>query len=191
MCGIEKPTDGIVRLDEAEIFKWKKTDLAPSIGYLPQNIELFGGSIMSNISRFEEPNTDYLRDACEKAGILDLFESFLEGKDPYIDADSLSISNGMKQKIGLARAYYGNPALIVLDEPTSRLDSFSENKFLESIKLLKQEGACVIIITHNSKIIRNSDSILMIGAGEQKMHDSTQNAFSKIRNAVEKGRKKT
>ena len=190
LCGIDQPTNGIVRLDEAEIYKWQKKDLASSIGYLPQNIELFGGSIMSNISRFEELNIEYLQDACEKADILDLFESYVEGEDIYIDADSLSISNGTKQKIGLARAFYGKPKFIVLDEPTSKLDSYAENKFLDSIKLLKKEGVCLIIITHNSKIIRNSDSLLMLDNGEQKMHDSTQNAFAKIREAVEKGRRK-
>ena len=95
----------------------------------------------------------------------------------------------MKQKIGLARAFYGSPNFIVLDEPTSKLDSQSEKKFLDAVRRLKDEGACIIIITHNSKIIRSSDNILMIGAGEQKLFDSKENVFSKIRATIENGQK--
>ena len=185
LCGIEAPTNGVIRLDEVEIYKWKKTELGPNIGYLPQNIELFGGSVIQNIARFGLIDDDFLKKACELSGIEEIYEEYINGNEMLIDPDSLSISNGMRQKIGLARALYGQPNYIVLDEPTSKMDGVSEAKFLESIQKIKENGACIIIMTHNSKVIQKADTLLMISNGEQKLFDSKENAFKRIKKLIE------
>ncbi|RZP23432.1 MAG: ATP-binding cassette domain-containing protein [Burkholderiaceae bacterium] len=188
LVGIDSPTNGVIRLDDVEIFKWKKIELGPNIGYLPQNIELFGGSLMDNVSRFNPINDKFLQQACELAGIRELFDSHKAGNVISIDHDTLSISNGMKQKVGLARALYGNPKFLVLDEPTSKLDAPSEAKFLEAIQIIKEQGACIIIITHNTKVIQKADTLLMINNGEQKLFDSRENAFARIKAIYEKNK---
>ena len=188
LVGIDSPTNGVVRLDDVEIFKWKKIELGPNIGYLPQDIELFGGSLMENVSRFSPINEKFLQQACELAGIRELYDAYKTGNDISIDHDTLSISNGIKQKVGLARALYGNPKFLVLDEPTSKLDARSEAQFLESIQIIKEQGVCIIIITHNTKVIQKADTLLMINNGEQKLFDSRENAFARIKAIYEKNK---
>ena len=178
--GIEAPSSGEIRLDGVSIHKWPKNDLAPYVGYLPQGIEIFGGTIAENICRFREPNETDLRTSCERVGLTNDITNFPDGINHEIDADSLTVSNGVKQKIGIARAIYGNPGYIVLDEPTSKLDAISEERILDLIDDLKKENTALIIITHNAKIIKKADFLLIIKNGIQKMFNTKMNVYKSI-----------
>ena len=141
LAGVEKVTSGSVRLDGAEISKWNKEELNPYIGYLPQEIEVFGGDVVDNITRFREVDDTKLKNACDYISLSDVYESFKNGVRVKIDTDGHTLSGGKKQKIGIARALYGDPKYIIFDEPTSKLDNPSELEFIQSVKRIKAEKA--------------------------------------------------
>lgn len=180
IMGIEAPTAGEIRLDGVSIHKWPKNDLAPYVGYLPQGIEIFGGTIAENICRFRDPSNKDLLASCERVGLNEDIKNFPDGLNHQIDADSLTVSNGFKQKIGIARAIYHNPRYIVLDEPTSKLDADSEDKILTLIENLKKENTTIIVITHNAKIIKKADFLLIIKNGRQKIFNTKMNVYKSI-----------
>ena len=184
LIGITSPTTGSVRLDGVAIDKWSKKELSPHIGYVPQDIQLFGGSIIDNICRFQKVDTKKLTKACNYAGL----DHILANEDPNqkldLDEDSFTVSGGMKQKIALARALYGDPTYIVLDEPTSQMDTITENSFLNVVTSLREMGRLIIIVTHNQKILKMADYILAVKGGRQKLFDSKENIKAKLKIAI-------
>lgn len=138
MVGIWPVGEGIVRLDNADIYQWNKDELGPYIGYLPQDIELFAGTIAENIARFSEVDAEKVIDAARLAGVHELILRFPHGYDTVIGNSGAGLSGGQKQRIGLARALYGDPSLIVLDEPNSNLDDAGELALNQAIALLRQ-----------------------------------------------------
>ena len=165
LLGIWPTYSGKVRLDGADIFAWDRTELGPYIGYLPQDIELFDGSISENICRFGDVDPDKVVEAAITAGVHDLILHLPQGYDTVIGGSGGILSGGQRQRIGLARAIYGSPKYLVLDEPNSNLDDQGERELVEAIRRIKSEGATVIIITHRTMVLQCVDKILVMRDG--------------------------
>jgi len=165
LLGIWPAANGKIRLDGADVFAWDREELGPHIGYLPQDIELFEGSISENISRFYEVDAEKVVAAAKMADVHEMILKLPEGYDTVIGAAGGSLSGGQRQRIGLARALYGTPKLIILDEPNSNLDEVGEIALANALSRLKEQGSTVIIITHRNNILSKVDKLLILKEG--------------------------
>ncbi|MEK9495406.1 type I secretion system permease/ATPase [Photorhabdus sp. P32] len=180
LVGIWPAQEGVVRLDNADIYQWNKDELGSSIGYLPQDIELFGGTIAENIARFNEVEPEKVVQAARKAGVHELILALDKGYDTVIGAGGVGLSGGQKQRIGLARALYDEPSLVVLDEPNSSLDEAGERALNEAISQLKAQGKTVIVITHRTSLLSQTNKILLLVQGKMKMFGSSQQVMAAL-----------
>ncbi|MBK7954026.1 MAG: type I secretion system permease/ATPase [Candidatus Accumulibacter sp.] len=181
LVGVWPPLAGSVRLDGAEIFKWNKDELGPYLGYLPQDIELFDGTVAENIARFGEIDSDKVLAAAQAAGVHELILLLPKGYDTPLGDSGSALSGGQKQRIGLARALYGDPALIVLDEPNSNLDDQGELALAETIRRLKAKQRTVVLITHRLTTLAVADSILVLHEGTVKAHGPREQVLAAMR----------
>ncbi|MGB1237939.1 MAG: type I secretion system permease/ATPase [Pseudomonadales bacterium] len=170
LLGIWPTSSGKVRLDGAEIFSWNRTELGPHIGYLPQDIELFEGSISENIARFGEVDSAKVVAAAKAAGVHELILVLEDGYNTIIGTQGSGLSGGQRQRIGLARALYGDPSLIVLDEPNSNLDEPGEKALMMAIQGLKQRKATVFIITHRPSVLGAVDKLMLLNDGAIQLY---------------------
>jgi len=165
LLGIWPTANGAIRLDGAEVFNWDREHLGRFIGYLPQDIELFEGTISENIARFGEIDPEKVVEAAKMADVHELILRFPDGYDTVIGATGGNLSGGQRQRIGLARALYGNPVLVVLDEPNSNLDEQGEAALEKALLRLKQKQATVIIVTHRSSVLSRVDKLMILNDG--------------------------
>jgi len=165
ILGIWPTANGAIRLDGAEVFNWDREHLGGFIGYLPQDIELFEGTISENIARFGEVDPEQVVAAAKMADVHELILRFPEGYDTAIGATGGNLSGGQRQRIGLARALYGNPVLVVLDEPNSNLDEQGEAALEKALLELKQKQSTVLIITHRNSVLSKVDKLLILNDG--------------------------
>jgi len=165
LVGVWRAAVGKVRLDGADVYLWNKDELGPHMGYLPQDIELFAGTISENIARFGEVDSFQVVIAAKLAGVHDLILRLPEGYDTPIGDGGLGLSGGEKQRLGLARALYGDPSIIVLDEPNSNLDDIGEIALTQAIIRLRQLRKTVILISHRPSIIRETNKLLVLRDG--------------------------
>ncbi|SCW70713.1 ATP-binding cassette, subfamily C, exporter for protease/lipase [Rhizobium mongolense subsp. loessense] len=163
--GAWKPTKGHVRLDAADVFDWDSEDLGPHIGYLPQQVELLPGTVAQNIARFGEANSNALIRAAQIAGVHDLILSLPNGYETEIALHSQRISLGQRQRLGLARALYGDPAFVVLDEPNANMDEAGDRALIEALTTLKQLQTTVLIVTHRASVLKCADKVLALHGG--------------------------
>jgi ATP-binding cassette subfamily C exporter for protease/lipase len=165
MVGIWPDVSGEVLLDERPLSGWNRVELGPHIGYLPQDVELFDGTIAENICRFSEIESEKIIAAAKVTGLHDMILRFPKGYDtPMGEAGNL-LSGGQRQRIGLARAVYGEPALIVLDEPNANLDDAGEAALLAAMLELKAKGKTVVMVTHRTGAIRAADRLVILRDG--------------------------
>ena len=171
---------GKARLDKADIFQWDKQDLGQYIGYLPQDIELFEGTISQNIARFGEIDSQKVVEAAQRAGVHEMILRLPDGYDTKIGVGGATLSGGQRQRVGLARAIYNNPVLVVLDEPNSNLDEAGEIGLVNAIRYLKEIGSTVIIITHRPSILQVTNKIALIKQGILELYGNTAEVLAKI-----------
>ncbi|MBH2042949.1 MAG: type I secretion system permease/ATPase [Comamonadaceae bacterium] len=166
MVGIWPDTAGEVLLDDMPLERWSRTELGPHLGYLPQDVELFEGTIAENIARLGEVDSAKVIEAARCAGMHEMILRFPKGYDTPIGEAGNLLSGGQRQRIGLARAIYGEPALIVLDEPNANLDDAGEAALLRTVLELKAKGKTVFLITHRPGAIAVADRLMILRDGE-------------------------
>jgi len=180
LLGIWPPQHGTVRLDGADISSWDKQELGPHLGYLPQDIELFEGSISDNIARFGKVDPEKVVLAARVAGVHEMILQLVDGYDTVIGSDGVNLSGGQRQRIGLARAVYGSPRLIVLDEPNSNLDEVGERALGVALQKIKETGATVFIISHRPNILSRLDRVMVLNAGTLSMYGSRDQVIAEL-----------
>ncbi|MBQ5940441.1 MULTISPECIES: type I secretion system permease/ATPase [unclassified Massilia] len=183
LVGVWPAMMGKVRLDGADVHHWNKAELGPYLGYLPQDIELFGGTVSENIARFGEVDAEKVVEAAKRAGVHDLILHFPEGYDTKLGDGGAGLSGGQKQRIGLARAMYGDPSLIVLDEPNSNLDDAGEQALVAAIADLRQRGKTIVLITHRPSAIGVTTKLLLMREGSVHMFGPTQQVLAALAEA--------
>lgn len=166
MVGAWQPLIGAIRIDGASIKDWNRQELGQYIGYLPQDIELFSGTVKENIARMDtNPDPDAVVMAAQLAGVHDMILQLPNGYDTEIGMDGSTLSGGQKQRIALARTFFGDPKIIVLDEPNASLDSYGEAALAAAIEFAKEKKITVIIISHRTPILSLATKILMVKDG--------------------------
>ena len=166
LIGIWPTLSGKVRLDGNDIHTWDKGELGPYLGYLPQDVELFDGSIAENIARFGDIDREQVREAARQVGLEAMIDALPDGFDTLLGEDGARLSGGQRQRVALARAIYGWPKFVLLDEPNSSLDEAGEKSLLETLLELKRRGSTTIIITHRRSVLPAADKILLMREGQ-------------------------
>lgn len=180
LLGIWLPNAGKVRVDGADLATWDMEKLGQYIGYLPQDVELFTGTIAENIARMGDVISENVIQAAKLAGVHELVLKLPKGYDTHIGQHGGGLSGGQRQRIGLARAVYGNPRIIVLDEPNSNLDEEGELSLLQVIGRLKQINCTVILVTHKPNILSIIDNILLMREGQIALCGSRSEVMAKL-----------
>jgi ATP-binding cassette subfamily C exporter for protease/lipase len=183
LVGVWPAMIGKVRLDGADIYHWNKDELGPNVGYLPQDIELFGGTVSENIARFGEIDSEKVVEAAKRAGVHDMILHFPEGYDTPLGDGGAGLSGGQKQRIALARAMYGDPSLIVLDEPNSNLDDAGEQALVNAVLDLRQRGKTIVLITHRTSAINVTSKLLLMRDGTAQLFGPTGQVLAALQDA--------
>jgi ATP-binding cassette subfamily C protein len=159
---------------------WDNEQLGSHIGYLPQDVELFSGTVAENIARFQTIDEEMVVEAAQMAGVQGMVQAMPEGYNTQIGDGGQSLSGGQRQRIGLARALYGTPALVILDEPNASLDSEGEAALLGTLRSLKAKNRTVILITHKTNILSMMDKILVLNQGTMRGFGERDEIFAKL-----------
>lgn len=165
LVGFWPASQGKVRLDGADLFAWDKNELGPFLGYLPQSVDLLDGTLSENVARFTEPDPQALSRALVATGLDVLANEWPQGTETHLGREGVRLSAGQRQRVGLARAIYGEPSFVVLDEPSAHLDQAGELMLIELITALKARGACVVLMTHRNALLANVDQLLILRDG--------------------------
>ena len=165
LVGVWPPSSGSVRLDGADLHQWNRLELGPHLGYLPQDVELFDGTVAENIARFGKVDPEQVIAAARRAGMHELILRMPAGYDTPLGAGGSALSGGQRQRIALARALYGDPVVVVLDEPNSNLDDQGERALTESLKDLANRGRTVILVTHRPSSLSAVAKVMVLAEG--------------------------
>jgi PrtD family type I secretion system ABC transporter len=184
IVGVWKPNSGAVRLDGADVATWPRERLGPYVGYLPQDVELFAGTVAENIARLEEPDAQEVIRSAQRAHVHDLILRLPKGYDTEIGESGQALSPGQRQRIALARALYGRPRLIVLDEPNANLDGEGDEALVRALRNMKEDGATVIIIAHRPSLLSGVDKLLVLREGAVEMFGPRAEIMARITRAA-------
>jgi len=188
LVGIWPTASGKVRLDGADVHAWNKAELGPYLGYLPQFVELFDGTVAENIARFGKVDLDKVKEAVRQVGMSDVVEALPQGYDTRIGEEGAVLSGGQRQRLGLARAVYGDPAFLVLDEPNASLDEAGEKALLQLLMALKARGASVVAITHRTTLLPAADKMLVLNDGQVASFGPRDEVLAALKKANDQAR---
>lgn len=184
LVGVWPALGGKVRLDGVDVYLWNKQELGPHIGYLPQGVELLDGSIAENIARFGTPNRSDTEEAAKAVGLHEWILSLPEGYDTRLGMDGARLSGGQRQRIGLARALYGHPAFVVLDEPNSSLDEAGELALARAVEQRRATGTAFVLITHRTSALQVCTHMLVLRDGVQQAFGSRDEVLAALNKAA-------
>jgi ATP-binding cassette subfamily C exporter for protease/lipase len=168
LVGLWPAASGKVRLDGVDVFHWNKAELGPYLGYLPQGVELFDGTLAENIARFGEVDLAKVEAAARAVGLHESILALPKGYDSPVGREGAMLSGGLRQRVALARAIYGDPKLIVLDEPNSSLDEAGDAALAAAITQLKARGTTLVIMTHRASVLAVADKMLLLHEGQNR-----------------------
>jgi ATP-binding cassette, subfamily C, bacterial exporter for protease/lipase len=168
LTGLWPAASGKVRLDGADVHTWDKSELGPHVGYLPQGVELFDGTLAENIARFGETESLKVEAAAKAVGLHDYIMELPQGYDSPVGREGAMLSGGQRQRVGLARAIYGDPAFVVLDEPNSSLDEAGDAALASAIMQLKSRGTTFVVMTHRTSVLAVVDKLLVLRDGQMQ-----------------------
>lgn len=188
LVGIWPTVSGKVRLDGADVYAWNKAELGPHLGYLPQFVELFDGTVAENIARFGKVDMAKVQEAADLVGMGDIIAALPQGFETRIGDDGAVLSGGQRQRLGLARAVYGNPSFLVLDEPNANLDEAGEKALLQLLMALKSRNASVVVITHRTTLLPAVDKLLMLTDGQVAAFGPRDEVMTALKKANEQAR---
>ncbi|MEO1040268.1 MAG: type I secretion system permease/ATPase [Pseudomonadota bacterium] len=174
LCSVMPVFRGTVRLDGADLNHWPERQLGAAIGYLPQTVELFDGTVRENIARMQETSAEAVTEAASMAGVHDMVLQMPEGYETPVGPNGINLSGGQRQRIGLARAVFGTPKLVILDEPNANLDQAGEAALSQTIAALKAAGSGVVMVAHRQSALAAVDKILVLNNGAVDMFDSAE-----------------
>lgn len=187
IMGIWPTTSGKLRLDGAEIFTRDREQLGPHVGYLPQDVELFDGSVSANIARFGEVDAEQVVAAARLAGVHEAVLQLPQGYDTWIGEAGSTLPAGLRQRVALARALYGQPQLLVLDEPNSNLDDAGERALLTALQREKERGATILIVSHRNTILTVVDKLMVLKEGSLLMFGPKRDVLARLSAATPAG----
>jgi ATP-binding cassette subfamily C exporter for protease/lipase/ATP-binding cassette subfamily C protein EexD len=165
LTGVWAPTTGRVRLDGVDMAYWPRDELGPHIGYVPQDVELFDGTVADNIARLGEIDSQAVVAAAMRANAHEMILTLAQGYDTPIGEHGARLSPGQRQRVALARALHGNPQLVILDEPNSNLDGAGEAALAQAMGALRAAGVTTVVVTHRPALIAHVDKVMVLGAG--------------------------
>jgi ATP-binding cassette subfamily C exporter for protease/lipase len=168
LVGLWPAASGKVRLDGVDVFTWDKGELGPHIGYLPQGVELFDGTLAENIARFGEVDPAKVEAAARSVGLHDSIMALPKDYDSPVGREGAMLSGGQRQRVGLARAIYDNPVFVVLDEPNSSLDEYGDAALASAIAQLKSRGTTFVVMTHRTSVLAVADKMLLLHEGQNR-----------------------
>ena len=180
IVGVWPAAVGKVRLDGVDIFPWSKAELGQYIGYLPQDVELFDGTLAENIARFGHVDMAQVEAAARAVGVHETIMALSDGYESAIGEDGCFLSGGQRQRVGLARAIYGNPRLLVLDEPNSSLDEAGEQALIQTLLELKAQGTTILVITHRTSVLEAVDLMLLMVGGQVKAYGTRDEVLAAL-----------
>lgn len=189
MVGVHQPLNGAVRLDGSDVFGWSRSEFGGYVGYLPQDTELFAGSVRNNIARFMDDVTDdEVIAAAQAAGVHDLIVRLPNGYDTELGAGGVVLSVGQRQRVGLARAMLRDPPLVVLDEPNANLDAQGEQALLEALKAMKGRKQTVVVVSHKPGMLVDADKLLVLQDGRVDLFGPREAVLTRLSQNAAKAR---
>jgi PrtD family type I secretion system ABC transporter len=181
LVGVRRPTSGSVRLDGAEVALWPREDFGQHVGYLPQEVALLPGTVAENIARMKDAAAEDVIEAARRAGVHEMVLRLPQGYDTPVAETGSILSGGQRQRIALARALFGDPRLIVLDEPNASLDAQGEAALASAMVELKTRGATLVVVTHRMSLVSHADKVLLLRDGAVELFGPRRLVMDRLR----------